>query len=182
MRDNSLVELISTLSLDEAMRHIPSPVHIYEDRWYFGFVKSGDEYTAGFRNRAGVLLFNKSFKFFSITDLVMSILMWSIDSKLFTEEDLQALLIACNNRETAFDVNLERGQNPLPKIPGLRWDNVGDISRLLPGNLVRNRRSQNVYFIQANYGSRATGSSTCDITNPNEWEMLVQDKEDSSNR
>ena len=57
----------------------------------------------------------------------------------------------------------------------MKWKPLESINQLQPGEIVRNKTTKHPYNITANYGDRATGVSTCDVTNTIEWEILQKE-------
>lgn len=45
--------------------------------------------------------------------------------------------------------------------------------KLSPGDIVRGKLSERTFVVTANYGGRVTAVDSVDITNPNEWDLLV---------
>src|SRR5688500_16908165 len=44
------------------------------------------------------------------------------------------------------------------------------------GDIIKHKSSESTYVVTANYGSRVTAVRTVDLTNPNEWELVLSAK------
>jgi hypothetical protein len=42
------------------------------------------------------------------------------------------------------------------------------------GDIVMPRGDSNTYIVTANYGDRVTAVNSVDITNPNEWKLMIK--------
>lgn len=49
-----------------------------------------------------------------------------------------------------------------------------ELKRLERGDIVKHVGDPTVYVVTANYGERVTATSTVDITNPPEWEIVLK--------
>ena len=49
-----------------------------------------------------------------------------------------------------------------------------ELKDLQVGDIVRNKSGSEGYIITSNYGNRAIGVRTIDITNPSEWDLVVK--------
>lgn len=61
----------------------------------------------------------------------------------------------------------------VPFLISKKWVALETIKGLESGCEVRHKVSGNYYLVTANYGGRATGVTSVDITNPGEWEVAV---------
>lgn len=158
-------DFLATLSIDEATRCIPSPLVIKNTKFYFGFVKSDNNLIAAYRDTSGSILGGIKFTGNTVGEVYQNTVSGLMDMGIFPEEVLVEMATLA---EESFEP-----QDIINRRPDVEWTDFNDISALQPGNLVRNKATNGVFFIQANYGTRATGSATCDVTNPSEWELLT---------
>jgi len=52
--------------------------------------------------------------------------------------------------------------------------NKVDFNKLQPGDAVRHKGGGDVFLVTANYGGRVTAVRTADITNPDEWDIVIK--------
>lgn len=55
----------------------------------------------------------------------------------------------------------------------MKYVQVKSITDLESGQIIRGKLSGNVYIVTGNYGDRVTAVQTADVTNPDEWELLI---------
>lgn len=53
------------------------------------------------------------------------------------------------------------------------WKEVDSLEELSPGSVVRHMDYKRAYIVTTNFGERVTAVDSVDITNPGEWEVLL---------
>jgi len=58
--------------------------------------------------------------------------------------------------------------------------NKKSFSKLSRGDIVKHIGDTKTFIVTSNYGKRVTATTTVDMTNPNEWELVLKAKYDKS--
>jgi hypothetical protein len=54
--------------------------------------------------------------------------------------------------------------------------NIKDFNQLDRGDIIRHKSGGDTYLVNSNYGHRVTAVTTKDLTNPDEWELILKAK------
>jgi hypothetical protein len=48
------------------------------------------------------------------------------------------------------------------------------LQMLHPGDIIQGKASRQLYIVTGNFGTRVTAVQTVDVTNPDEWELVME--------
>lgn len=64
----------------------------------------------------------------------------------------------------------------------MKYKKVENLNEIKVGDVIRGKSSGVAFVVTANYGTRLTATRTQDVTNPEEWELLIVDSPAESHR